>query len=452
VRGKLSWVVLGAAWVGAGVGFGCGGDDGAGGTDSGPGGDAGREDAGRPCADDAECDDGVFCNGAESCALGGCVAGTPVECDDGIACTEDACDEAARGCASAAADADGDGSGDVACGGDDCDDADADVHPGADELCDGSAVDEDCDSTTFGTRDADADGAIDATCCNDVAGGDRACGTDCDDTRAGVSPIATEVCNGRDDDCDARIDEGVRITFYRDVDGDGFGIAGETTDDCSAPMGYAVVAGDCNDAARGVNPGVADGPPGACNGVDDDCSGGADEGCACVEPASRMCGEPAPGGGFLETGACTAGTELCTGGRWGTCVGAVRPSTELCMGAEDEDCDGETNEECPCEAVTGASGTTLSFGIRSADPVHDGLRFHFVNGNVALGPTPAWAEIEVRCAATGHLIRHFRQDVGGVEYFFHRNSTANWEVVLRVDSGHPDGTMLYVQISWAGGP
>jgi hypothetical protein len=44
--------------------------------------------------DDSVCDDGLFCNGEETCsALHGCVAGDPVECDDGVACTSDACDE-----------------------------------------------------------------------------------------------------------------------------------------------------------------------------------------------------------------------------------------------------------------------------------------------------------------------------------------------------------------------
>ena len=31
--------------------------------------------AGTPCAGDTDCDDGLFCNGAESCSAGGCVHG-----------------------------------------------------------------------------------------------------------------------------------------------------------------------------------------------------------------------------------------------------------------------------------------------------------------------------------------------------------------------------------------
>ena len=50
--------------------------------------------------DDALCDDGVFCNGQEVCdGIAGCTAGNPVSCDDGVACTVDHCDEVARSCA-----------------------------------------------------------------------------------------------------------------------------------------------------------------------------------------------------------------------------------------------------------------------------------------------------------------------------------------------------------------
>ena len=63
--------------------------------------DAARADAGsspppstlgRPCGGDAECDDGLFCNGQEACpASGQCVAGDPPALDDGVACSVDQC-------------------------------------------------------------------------------------------------------------------------------------------------------------------------------------------------------------------------------------------------------------------------------------------------------------------------------------------------------------------------
>jgi subtilisin family serine protease len=45
------------------------------------------------CLVDADCNDGSFCNGIESCSAGSCVAGTPVDPDDGVACTDDVCDD-----------------------------------------------------------------------------------------------------------------------------------------------------------------------------------------------------------------------------------------------------------------------------------------------------------------------------------------------------------------------
>jgi len=49
--------------------------------------------------DNSYCDDGVYCNGAESCdATLGCQAGTPVVCDDGNECTTDSCNENIKAC------------------------------------------------------------------------------------------------------------------------------------------------------------------------------------------------------------------------------------------------------------------------------------------------------------------------------------------------------------------
>ena len=45
------------------------------------------------------CDDGLYCNGAETCnPVNGCQAGTAPNCDDGVACTVDACDESSDSC------------------------------------------------------------------------------------------------------------------------------------------------------------------------------------------------------------------------------------------------------------------------------------------------------------------------------------------------------------------
>src|SRR5690349_16319859 len=132
--------LLVACLVGAAA---CGGDDAPALRDGGR--DAGSPDAAATgCA--TECDDGLSCNGVETCVAGSCEPGTPVACDDGSDCTEDTCSEDTGGCEYRSRDADGDGHGDEACGGDDCDDADAERYRGAPEICD-AMHDEDCDPT-----------------------------------------------------------------------------------------------------------------------------------------------------------------------------------------------------------------------------------------------------------------------------------------------------------------
>ncbi|MEZ4340398.1 MAG: putative metal-binding motif-containing protein [Sandaracinaceae bacterium] len=100
-------------------------------------------------------------------------------------------------------DRDGDGHQSTACGGNDCDDDDDRRYGGNTEICDGSH-DEDCDDTTVAgdDGDADGDGYTSGTCCNGAV-----CGDDCDDGDRSVFPGARELCNGGDDDCNGTVDD-----------------------------------------------------------------------------------------------------------------------------------------------------------------------------------------------------------------------------------------------------
>ncbi len=96
--------------------------------------------------DDAQCQDGNHCNGKEICAPRfGCQPGPAVTCQDGDACTVDRCVEATRSCEHLPRDADGDGDPTDHCVSKrDCDDDDPTVSSKRGEIC-GNGKDDNCD-------------------------------------------------------------------------------------------------------------------------------------------------------------------------------------------------------------------------------------------------------------------------------------------------------------------
>ena len=197
-------------------------------------------------------------------------------------------------------DLDHDGHPSVAQGGQDCDDRNPQIFPGALESCNG--VDDDCDALVDEPFDVDQDGYLaDAPGCLAVAGV-----VDCDDGDPAVSPGATEQCNGRDDNCDHMVDEA------RDSDGDG-------VDACL----------DCDDGDPAVAPGRAE----VCDGLDNDCDGRADE------------DWDSDGDGWAEcAGDCDEGQVLSHPGAAEVCDGL----DNNCDGGVDEgfDADGDGFETC----------------------------------------------------------------------------------------------------------
>ena len=121
------------------------------------------------------------------------------------------------------------------------------------------------------------------TACEPPDAGYIADGTDCDDTRDDVYPLATDLCDeldndcdgAIDDDCDGAIDDGLpAVTSYADADADGYGDAAVSLAECGIPLGYVSGDSDCDDALDTVHPGATE----TCNRVDDDCDGDTDEG------------------------------------------------------------------------------------------------------------------------------------------------------------------------------
>jgi len=154
-----------------------------------------------------DCDDGLFCNGAESCENNACAIGTSPDCDDGNSCTDDSCDPAS-GCVNTfnnapCNDLDACSSDDVCSGGScngnkiSCDDG---------EFC----TDDSCDSSTgcvYGNNNA---------VCND----DNAC-TESDVCSGGSCSGQVMDCSGNDiiivDTCDYDPDDNPYTMDFRNA-------------------------------------------------------------------------------------------------------------------------------------------------------------------------------------------------------------------------------------------
>jgi len=177
----------------------------------------------------------------------------------------------------------------------DCDDANENINPGIQEICNG--IDDDCDmlvdaedpdTIEAGTyyRDDDDDGyGVDGDMqrlCAPQAPYTALEAGDCDDENIQINPGSQEICNGADDDCDSRIDDdddnciGLS-SYYKDEDEDGHGVEGELQQRCDPEYPYtALVGDDCDDTASTVYPGALET---ACDGIDQDCDGS--DSCSC---------------------------------------------------------------------------------------------------------------------------------------------------------------------------
>ncbi|OGQ07844.1 MAG: hypothetical protein A3G32_06135 [Deltaproteobacteria bacterium RIFCSPLOWO2_12_FULL_40_28] len=132
------------------------------------------------------------------------------------------------------------------------------------EICD-DGVDQDCDEVDQVCADLDADGDGFTTNTGD-----------CDDARSDVNPLASELCDGIDNNCDGLIDDATALDtslWYPDTDGDGFGLAGSPQVACSQPAGYVSSSTDCDDTHAEANPAGVE----VCDALDNDCDGEIDD-------------------------------------------------------------------------------------------------------------------------------------------------------------------------------
>ena len=105
----------------------------------------------------------------------------------------------------------------------------------------------------------------------DLDGDGSIVGDDCDDNNPAVFPGATEACDGLDNNCEGSVDEGALITFYADGDGDGYGVEASAVEACEAPSGAVALGGDCDDTNPILTPEDYDGDGlSSCDGDCDD--------------------------------------------------------------------------------------------------------------------------------------------------------------------------------------
>jgi hypothetical protein len=144
----------------------------------------------------------------------------------------------------------------------------------------------------------------------------------------GGTAKSAEICNGVDDDCNGIVD-------------DVAGIGGACTGGGVNTKGACTAAWACS-GVPGPGPGgltctqVVGPKPEVCNGIDDDCSGVADDN---LTDVGAPCGDKCPGGLVANCkGECKAGVTVCSGGAK-ACSGSIGPTAEICDG-KDNDCNG----------------------------------------------------------------------------------------------------------------
>lgn len=197
--------------------------------------------------------------------------------------------------------------------------------------------------------------------------------------------------------CNGYADAGLRSTFYRDTDGDGFGDPYDTRSECSQPDGYVENESDCDDTNASVHPEAEE----ICDGIDNNCDGATDEDYI-ARPTS--CGE----GDSLAAGmsSCENGIEM------DNCV-PLPPLMSHHIWYVDDDAlpDGDGSLAHPFQGLgealaIAASGDTIHVqaGIYTEEEINLGPDSTLVlDGNVSLHATVISLWGTAKCASGGML-------------------------------------------------
>ena len=330
------------------------------------------------CTIDADCADGAFCNGDETCNAGVCDAGTPVVCDDSVSCTVDSCNEGTDSCDNVADDAICDNG--LFCDGSETCDAVLDCQAGtapcnpetetcneAGDICEtiGCTVDADCTDGTF---------------CN----GAETCNVGTGICEAGTPPVMDDGVGCTDDSCDEVNDVIVNAPNDGNCDNGEFCDGSETCDavnDCQAGSMPCAAGESCDEVGDVCVPSPVCDNDGVCETDEDclncanDCISGTIPGAVCGngvceagdgenaltcsadcnstlngKPSGRFaCGFNDGYGPEACDSRCNAGGNTCT-------ETPVGPAGDFCCG--DDTCEGDENSstcslDCGAPAVCG---------------------------------------------------------------------------------------------------
>ncbi|MBU1219899.1 putative metal-binding motif-containing protein [Myxococcota bacterium] len=235
----------------------------------------------------------------------------------------------------------------------DCDDDDADVHPGAEEICDDD-IDQNCNGTAndgcagVDCNDNDGDGVPSGPDCNPSA-------NDCDDNDPDRAPGFEETCGDNvDNDCDGYADDCCPGVEFCDSDNDG----ACTGSDCPGPRDPECVA--------------------ACDGdisCIEACPPAKDPACVAACDGNQACIDACPD--FKDPNCVQA----CAGNQ--TCIDACPPpqdgddndpncgwlgGAEVCGDHIDNDCDGHVDDGCGTTFCEDADNDGYGVGVGCTGP------------------------------------------------------------------------------------
>jgi hypothetical protein len=259
-----------------------------------------------------------------------------------------------------------------------------------------------------------------------VAGAWNTCSGQTLPTTMNANEAAVGLCNGLDDNCEGRIDEGCGCTSGASRScGSDVGLCSLGTQTCSPGGAWGFCVGDTEPAAR-----VCDGDDHDCDGTDDYLQAP----CQCQNGATRACG--------IDTGVCASGLETCTSGTWGGCT-ATGPTTtspnealvDLCNG-DDDNCSGADDEGCGCvPPATQACGSDVGDCVAGTQACNADGTWATCSGT---GPSAPACDDHDRdcngiadhqqppCACLNGSVRYCGTDEGACEYGTETCAAGQW--------------------------